>query len=83
MKDAIFVSLLIKLLPGDLKEQVDSKPTKAEAASHFLDNAIKPALEFESLSILLSAMEKFNSITLNGLANKIRNEIHRNIGKLA
>ena len=81
MKDAIFVSLLITLLPGDLKAEVDSKATKAQAAIHFLDNGIKPALEsgeINSVEILLSAMETFDSMALKSLAKKMKDEIQRN-----
>ena len=83
MKDAIFVSHLVQLLPGDLKEKVESKTTRAEAASYFLDNAIKPAVEcgdIESFNILLSVIESFGSIPLRELAQKIKEEIQKALG---
>ena len=81
MKDAIFVSYLIGLLPGDLKGEVESKATKAKAATCFLDNGIKPALEsgeIEPFNILLLAMEALDSIPLKNLAHKIKYEIQTN-----
>lgn len=80
MKDVIFIAHLVKLLPGDLKEKVESKSTTAEAASCFLDNVIKPAVESgdnEPFEILLSELEKSDYINLNNLAKDIRNDIHK------
>ena len=78
MKDAIFKSHLVRLLPDDLKETVESKSTAAEAASCFLDNMIKPAVEFSNsapFEILLAKMEESENINLNTLAQNIRKEI--------
>ena len=78
MKDAIFRSRLVGLLPDDLKETVESKSTAAEAASCFLDNMIKPAVEFGNnapFEILLAKMEKSENINLNTLAQNIKEEI--------
>ena len=83
MKDAIFVSHLVQLLPGDLKEMMQSKPTPAEAATYFLDNAIKPAIDCgdnESLDILLSVMQSFGSNLLRKLAQKIKEEFQKAVG---
>ena len=83
MKDAIFVSHLVQLLPGDLKEKVQSKPTQAEAATYFLDNMIKPAIDCgdnKSLDILLSAMQSFGSNPLRELAQKIKEEFQKAVG---
>ena len=80
MKDAIFVSHLVQLLPGDLKEKVQSKPTQAEAATYFLDNVIKPAIDCgdnESLDTLVSAMQSFGSNPLRQLAQKIKEEFQK------
>ena len=82
MKDAIFVSHLVTLLPGNLKEKVESKPTQAEAAACFLDNGITPAVETgedESFRILLSVMEVFGSIHLQCLAQKIEQKIQKKL----
>ena len=83
MKDAIFVSRLVQLLPGDLKEEIQSKPTRAWAATYFLDNAIKPAIDCgdkESLDILLSVMQSFGSNPLKELAQKIKEEFQKAVG---
>ena len=81
MKDPIFAASLVQLLPGNLKDQVHSKPTEAEAATCFLDNGITPALECgenEPFNILLSVMESFGSIPLRMLAQEIKKEIQEN-----
>ena len=78
MKDAVFVSRLVNLLPGDSKKEVESKPTAAQAATCFLDKEIKPAVESkdnESFTILLSVMNTFGSLRLKNLAEKINQEI--------
>ena len=83
MKDAIFVSRLVQLLPGDLEEKIQSKPTQAEAATCFLVNAIKPAIDCgdnESLDILLSVMQSFGSNSLRKLAQKIKDEFQKEVG---
>ena len=80
----MFVAHLIQLLPGDLKEEIESKTTRAKAATHFLDNAIKPSLESgdnEFCNILLSIMESFGSIPLRELAQKIKEEIQKALGR--
>ena len=82
MKDAIFRAHLmkLKLLPDNLKGMVESKPTEADAASCFLDNMIKPAVETgnnEPFEILLSQLEKSENIHLKKLAQDIRKEIHK------
>ena len=80
MKDAIFKAHLVTLLPGDLKEKVQSKSTTAEAASCFLDNIIQPAIESgdnEPFEILLSKLENSEFINLINLAQDIRKDIHK------
>ena len=83
MKDAIFVAHLVKLLPGDLKGEIESKATQAQAATHFLDKGIEPAVESkndECINILLSVMESFGSIPLRELAQNIKEEIQKATG---
>ena len=78
MKDAIFISQLVKLLPSDLKGKVESNSTPAEAASSFLDYMIKPAVELdnkEPFELFLSIMEKSGNINLKTLAENIKKEI--------
>ena len=80
MKDAIFVSHLVKLLPGDRKGEVKSKPTEAEAATCFLDKEITPAVEsgdIESFTILLSVMESYGGLHVKKLAKQIKQEIEK------
>ena len=81
MKDAIFLSHLIRLLPDNLKEKVESKSTSAEAASYFLDKIMGPAIvsgNNEPFNLLLKIMETSDNINLNSLAQNIRKEIQRN-----
>ena len=78
MKDVIFVSHLVKLLPGDLKEEVESKSTTAKATTCFLDNAIKRGLECgdsKPFLFLLSVMDTFDSGVLKELSMKIRKDM--------
>lgn len=79
MKDAIFMSHLVKLLPGDLKEEIGSKSTTAKAATCFLDNEIKRGLECgdnKPFLFLLSVMESFDSCVLKELSMNIRKDIY-------
>ena len=80
MKDAIFLSHLIKLLPGDLKEKVQTEKTRAQAATCFLDNMIKPAVEsgnMEPFDILLLTMETSDNIHLKKLAQSIKQDLEK------
>ena len=82
MKDAVFLSKLVSLLPGDLKGKVESKSTTAEAASWFLDNMIKPAVDCgnnETFNVLLKEMEKSDNINLRNLAQNIRKELQKTL----
>ena len=60
------------LLPGNLKEEIQSKPTPAEKAEHFLDYGIKN--DTESFRKLLTIMEDCNDDHLKKLAEKIYRE---------
>ena len=87
MNDDYFMAELYasKLLPGNLKADIESLPTAAKKATKFLDNAIKPSVENNDCTkfhTLLSLMKKNDDITIKNLANKIRsflNETIRNI----
>ena len=87
MKDAIFESSLVKLLPGDFKNKVgtESKSTTAkEDATFLLKNVIVPAIEngnSEPFTTLLSKMEASDFSTLQDLAKEIRKKIQPGIGK--
>jgi len=47
MDDAYFIASLYSnnLLPGNLKDEVKSKPTRADKVSHFLDKMIEPSIK--------------------------------------
>ena len=75
MNDECFMSDLYgeDLLPGDLKADVESLPTKR--ASKFLDNVIKPSVEINDsrkLHILLKLMKENDNTSIKELADKIR-----------
>ena len=76
MDDACFRSMLysVDLLPGNLKEQVQSKPTRADKAEYFLDQNIKNnEANFIKLLEVLEQISDNNSII--ELARQIRNQI--------
>ena len=77
MKDPIFLSKLVSLLPGNDKATIESKPTPADAASYILDNIIEPSVETgdnKAFDILLSNLEESDNVTLQNLAQHIRQE---------
>ena len=78
MKDAIFRSMLYSagLLPGNLKDEVQSKPTRADRAEYFLDQGIKNNIT--NFTKLLEVMEKRkDDNNLMELVRQIRNEISK------
>jgi len=80
MKDVIFISNLAQksLFYGDLKAQVKSKSDSAEAAEHFLSNAIELPMingDCEPFTKLLTVMEEFDSTSLKKLAAEIRQQL--------
>ena len=89
MKDPNFIAKLIKLFSGNLKDEVQSKPTRAEAATCFLDKVVGPAVELdddEPFSILLSVMETFGNLPLKKLSeeiNKAKRKTDPVLGKLS
>ena len=74
MEDAGFRASLKSagLLPGDLKNAVTSKSTKAEMAEHFLDNGINKSIE--NFSKLLTVMKNSENNQLKVLADEIQRE---------
>ena len=77
MNDDIFTAELYtnKLLPGDLKEHLESLPTSARKASKFLDIVIKPSIENNDvtrLSTLLIVMTDSDDSTVKRLAKEIQ-----------
>ena len=81
MSDVTFTAQLysLDLLPGDTKDQLDSKHTRAEKAVHFLDNVIKPALAVNDITPfqdLLTAMEKYDGyLVVVNLGSKIKGKL--------
>ena len=77
MDDAYFLANLTseKLFCGNLRQEVDSKSTSGDKASHFLDKAIRPSLDdpddidLNSFFKLLRVMERHND-NLKKLATK-------------
>ena len=78
MNDVIFIAELYSagLLPGNLKEEVQSQLMTAGKADHFLQYGIKN--NSESFSKLLAVMKRQNSHHLIKLAEKIHREIKGN-----
>ena len=78
MNDVIFIAELYSagLLPGDLKAEVQFKPTGAHKADHFLQHGIKN--DTESFNKLLAIMEHHDSDHLRKLTDKIHREITSN-----
>ena len=79
MKDALFRAELYShgLLPGDLKNQIESLATQAEMATHLLDNVIKPNVTSgisngASFNELLTVMSDSENLTAKELAEQIR-----------
>ena len=74
MRDAEFRASLKSagLLPGDLKNAITSKSTKAEMAEHFLDYGINN--DIKSFSKLLTVMKNSKHDQLKELADKIQRD---------
>jgi len=79
MDDDVFVAELFsaKLLPGDAKAQVKSKPTRANKAAYFLDHVIEPSLAttFSSFNKLLKVMENNDYNGMKELAKLIKSSL--------
>ena len=65
----------VGLLPGNLKEEVKSKPTPAEKAEHFLDSGIKCE---DSLKELAKVMAEWSDSAVKKLASQMQAEIDPN-----
>ena len=73
MHDSIFIAQLFSrdLLPGDSKDQIQSKATRADKTMYFLDHLIKPSLSNTfagSFNKLLKVMEDSEYDEVNELA---------------
>ena len=82
MSDAGFVAELFSsdLLPGNLKDQIKAKETRADKAMCFLDGKIDPDIligDFRSFEKLLNIMEESDYDSVKSLAEKIGNDIKK------
>ena len=82
LKDPYFMAELTQqnLFYGNLKEEVMSAPTQAEAVASFLYKAVERSLDVddkEPFDKLLLVMEEFNNLTLNKLAREIKQKFTR------
>ena len=81
MNDPIFIAKLYasQFLPGDAKEAVAARVTRAEKATFFLDNHIKNGFDDDGSNPLfldlLKLMEKSDDIVLQSVAKEIRSKI--------
>ena len=75
--DACFRSKLYSadLLPGNLKDEIQSKPTRADKAEYFLDQGVKN--HGANFIKLLEVLEQSKNDNLTELAKQIRNEIDK------
>lgn len=84
MNDDIFIAELYtnKLLPGDLKEYLESLSISAKKASKFLDAVIKPSIEnydVTRLSTLLRVMKNSDDNIVIRLAEEIQLTLHQGL----
>ena len=81
MNDALFMAHLYssQFLPGDAKETIAARATRADKASCFLDRYIVAGFEVDENNPLfvklLDVMEKSDDIVLQSVAKEIRNKI--------
>ena len=81
LKDPYFMAELTRqhLFSGVLKEEVMMASTEAEATSRFLYKAVERSLNAdnrEPFDRLLLVMEKFGDLTLNKLADEIKQQLN-------
>ena len=82
MNDALFIAKLYScdLLPDDIKEYVQSLPTRANKAMYFLDHVIKPSVTTgvgSSFDQLLNVMEDSEHQGVKELAKLIRTNLRK------
>ena len=80
MDDTLFTAKLTSksLLPENIDSKINSLPTKADKAEHFLKHVIKPSLDVndtEDLNNLISVMENTDYKPLNKVAAKMKKEL--------
>ena len=76
MKNDLFIAMLYKnnLLPGNLKEVIDSSHTSISRASKFLDDVIKPTIRHDDrtrFDALLAVMKSCDDDALKKLSETI------------
>ena len=67
-----------KLLPGNLKADIESLPTAVRRTSKFLDDVIKPSVENNDCTkfhTLLGVMKESDDDSIRKLADKLLNQI--------
>ena len=81
MSDAIFIARLYasRFLPGDAKEAIAARPTRADKATFFLDNYIDGGFDDDGtnplFSDLLNLMEKSDDMVLKSVAKEIKKKL--------
>jgi len=79
MDDPLFTASLYShdLLPGNHYNELESKPTQADKAVHFLNHVIKPALttDVRSFNELLDVMEDTDYCNVKKLAQQIKSKL--------
>ena len=80
MDDPVFTAELYArdLLPDDFKEHLDSLPTSAKKASHFLDHVIKPSVTSgvgSRFDKLLNVMKDSDYETVRELGKQIKDDL--------
>ncbi|XP_065883280.1 uncharacterized protein [Dysidea avara] len=76
MNDTLFIASLYSnnLLPGDMKDVIESISTKAQKATKFLDSIIKPTIESNDgtrFGVLLEVMKDSEDYNIRKLADTI------------
>ena len=82
MNDALFIAKLYScdLLPDDIKEYVQSLPTRVNKVMYFLDHVIKPSVTTgvgSSFDQLLNVMEDSEHQGVKELAKLIRTSLRK------
>ena len=84
MNDNYFIANLYakRLLPNDIKVDIESLHNSAKRATRFLDSVIKPSVEKNDCTkfhVLLSLLKKNGNSTTKALVNKIRKSLNETI----
>ena len=80
MNDVIFIAFLFHegLLPGDLKDQINARSTRAEKSDYFLRQVIIPSVEIDDHSVfmkLLNIMQRSEYSRIKKLSDEIKSEL--------